>query len=108
MSVSVTIQSHANLDFAEIVNWLSKSSVDGANRWIDAFDAALTAIAQSPFEHPLAPEDEFIEIGVRQVLFHTKRGRRYRILYTVANDQVRVLRVRGPGQNLLTRDELNS
>ena len=44
---------------------------------------------------------------VRQVLFQTRHGRPYRILYAISGDEVRVLRVRGPGQPEQEDDELN-
>lgn len=100
--------SDAHLDFAGIVEWLGSKSSDGANRWIDAFDAALIAIAQNPLQQRLAPEEEILKRDVREFFFSTKRGRRYRIVFTVVGNEVRILRVRGPGQELLTLDDLQS
>lgn len=106
MSHKLKILSHANRDFADIVAWLGKASLPGADRWISAFDSVLSAIAENPFGFGLAPEDEFIEIEIRQAFFQTKRGRSYRVLFTVVEQEVRVLRLRGPGQELLTPSEI--
>ena len=38
----------------------------------------------------------------------TRRGRPYRLLFTLDDCEVRVLHVRGPGQDLVSADELNS
>ena len=108
MTRELRILSHAHLDFAEIVDWLAKNSVAGAERWIAAFDTALTDIAQHPDHSPLAPEDEFTDIEVREFFFRTKRGHRYRILFTLIDEEIRVLRIRSPGQDLLTDGELRS
>ena len=108
MSYKLTILSHAHRDFAEIVAWLVKASLQGADRWINAFDEALSSIVQNPSSFGLAPEDEFISIEIRQALFQTKHGRSYRILFTIVEQEVRVLRLRGPGQELLTSSELTS
>ena len=104
MTHVIRMLSDANRDFATIVEWLQSKSLDGANRWIDAFDAALTAITEAPLQQSLASEDEFIRRDVRQYFFSTKQGRRYRIVFTVVGNEVRVLRVRGPGQDLLSAE----
>lgn len=59
-----------------------------------------------PRQYPRAAEDSLTTHEVRQCLFKTRRGRTYRALYTIVEDEVRVLRVRGPGQAPLTDDEL--
>jgi hypothetical protein len=51
----------------------------------------------------LAPESAEVDYPVQQFLFKTPRGRKYRILYTIVGDEVRVLHVRGPGQDVITR-----
>ena len=54
----------------------------------------------------LAPEDEFVDEEIRQAFFQTRRGQRYRVLFTVIDNEVRVLHIRGPHQRLLRPDEL--
>jgi hypothetical protein len=41
------------------------------------------------------------------LLFKTRRGRYYRLVYVIAEDEVHVLRVRGPGQPDLLPDEIS-
>ena len=106
MNRELRILSHAHRDFSEIVGWLSNNSVDGANRWVDAFDAALATIGETPFAQPLAAEAEFVKTEIRQILFHTRRGRNYRIVFAVFDDEIRIVRVRAPGQDLLIREDL--
>ena len=56
------------------------------------------------FVHSLA----FADFEVRHMTFKTRRGRPYRLLFTLADREARVLHVRGPGQDLVSADELNS
>jgi hypothetical protein len=55
---------------------------------------------------PITPENDDVDLEVRQVLFKTKRGRLYRAVFHVQGDDVYVLRVRGPGQAPIRPDEL--
>jgi len=41
----------------------------------------------------------FVEYDVREVLFKTRKGNPYRILFTIQEAEVLILRVRGPGQD---------
>lgn len=58
--------------------------------------------------YPLAPENEIVTCELRQVIFKTRAGRRYRFVFTVVDDEMRILRVRGPGQPGLTADEMDA
>jgi hypothetical protein len=80
----------------------------GAARWYGAFLAAARDLSDSPERHALAPESEVLDRQVRQRFFKTRRGRTYRILFVVAADEVRVLRVRGPGQPPISAKDLES
>ena len=44
--------------------------------------------------------------NIREVFFKTSKGNPYRLLFTVLDDEVLVLRVRGPGQNYVAETEL--
>ena len=96
----------AELDAQQIYDWIRERSPDGAHRWWLAFEDACARLARNPLGYALAPEAESTRREIRQMLFKTSRGRYYRALYTVVNDEVRVLRVRGPGQPDLLPDEL--
>ena len=81
-------------------------SPDGAVRWWFAFDEAVHKLTDHPLDCGLAPESETLRFQLRQFLFKTRRGRRYRGVFVVIGDEVRVLRIRGPGQPPLERNEL--
>ena len=66
-------------------------------------------VVEHPRRFPLAPENSLATLGeVRQFLFKTRRGRTYRAVYVIMDDEVRILRVRGPGQPPLTDDEMGN
>jgi hypothetical protein len=78
--------------------WIAANSLDGANRWFDEFLRRLRFLGEFPFMYGLAPESELFSEPVRQAVFKTRRGRRYRLVYVVRGDMVTVFSIRGPGQ----------
>jgi plasmid stabilization system protein ParE len=95
-------------DIDEIYQWLVRRSKSGADRWYAAFLKAASELEHFPDRHPLAPEGEQFTEDIRHLFFRTRRGRTYRILFTIVGSEVRLLRVRGPGQNILEENELGS
>jgi len=75
-----------------------------AGRWFDAFEAAANSIERAPQSYSLAPEDEFLDWKIRQFFFRTRRGRTYRGLFTIVDNE---MRVRGPGQALIEPFDLH-
>jgi hypothetical protein len=65
----------------------------------------LTTSADS---YPAAHENQDLDLEVKQVLFKTKRGRIYRAVFHIDGADVLILRVRGPGQAPIAKDELAS
>jgi plasmid stabilization system protein ParE len=98
MSYRVVLLARARLDVARIYDWIADRSTEGAQRWFDQFEKATVTLETNPFIAPLAPESGSFDIEVRQILFRTRSGNRYRAVFTVVDDEVRILRVRGPGQ----------
>jgi plasmid stabilization system protein ParE len=90
----------------KLYNWIQDRSPDGAIRWWAAFRDACRSLEHSPERNSLAVEAEQSDRDIRQLLFKTSRGRYYRLLYVIADDEVHILRVRGPGQPELADDEL--
>jgi len=54
----------------------------------------------------IAPEDADHDETIYQIIFRTRRGLPYRALFVVRENDVYVLRVRGPGQDLVAPDDL--
>ena len=106
MTYSVVLLSRAETELAEIAVWLSERSLEGAIRWLDAFDAAQKSLSENPGSCGLAPEDELVDEEIRHILFRTRRGHAYRVIFTIVGDEVRVLHIRGPHQRPLRANEL--
>lgn len=106
MSLALRILPRAERDVQAIFEYISPRSEDGAIRWWRAFDEAAHAVPENPERYGFAPENSLSEFDVRQFFFKTPQGRRYRGVFVVVGSQVRVLRVRGPGQAKLTTDEM--
>ena len=98
----------AQTDVDAILDWMihERQSRQGAAAWLNAYDEATDRLTKDPESHAFAPERDQLSRDVRQFLFKTRRGRTYRGLFIIKDDEVLILRVRGPGQPPLRDDEL--
>jgi plasmid stabilization system protein ParE len=94
----VIVLSRAARDVDSIVAWLTNRSPLGAQRWVAALDAAKIRIGEDPFAFPRIPEKIRTSFDARYILFKTPRGKKYRAIFTVIGDEVRILRIRRPAQ----------
>lgn len=106
MTYTVAILRRAQADVDHIYDWIAERSPSGAIRWYAAFLEATRRLRDRPFACAVAPESQELDLEVRQLLFKTRRGRAYRLLFSVVAAELRVLRVRGPGQAPVTRGDL--
>ena len=108
MKYRIRVLKRAQFDVDYIVHWMAveRESPQGAAAWLTAYESALARLEVNPLGYGSAPESEHVEEDLRQFLFKTRRGRTYRGVFVVVEDEVRVLRVRGPGQAPLGPDEL--
>jgi len=102
MRREVLLTRQAESDIDSILTWLGGRSPAGAKNWFSALENALAWLGESADRCALAPENDRFEERIQQWLFKTRRGRRYRILFTLAGSNVGVLHVRGPGQDLIS------
>jgi plasmid stabilization system protein ParE len=106
MPYTVRTLSRAQNDAQQIYDWIKERSPEGALKWWAAFRDACHSLKQNPERHSLAIEAELTGRDLRQLLFKTRHGNYYQLVYIVISDEVHILRVRGPGQPDLTPDEL--
>lgn len=106
MDYRVRILSRAQHDAQSIFDWLEPHSRQGAVRWWAALEAAIQLVGASPQQFGLAPESSLSSLALHQFFFKTRHGRMYRGVFVIVENEVRVLRIRGPGQAPLADDEL--
>jgi plasmid stabilization system protein ParE len=93
------IHEFARADVHKILIWISNRSPQGAAIWRKTFEDAVAKLLAAPEQYPAAGESSSRwKRNIRQAIFKTKQGRPYRILFETGEDEVRILRVRGPGQ----------
>jgi plasmid stabilization system protein ParE len=103
MRFTVSILRRAQSDVDEIYEWIARRSPAGAVRWYAAFCQAASELCENADRCAQAAESGDLGIDIRQRLFKTRRGRVYRLLFTIIGSHVRILRVRGPGQPPIER-----
>lgn len=98
MSYKVYELPKAKADKRSIVEWIHDRAPAGAAAWLDAYDRAVEQLKKRANAYGQAHENPDLERDVRQILFKTRHGRIYRALFIIEENDVFILRVRGPGQ----------
>ena len=98
MTYRPVIVEPAEVDVDRIHAYILARSPQGAASWYRAFLTCTQRIALQPLACSFAPENAEFDFELRQALFKTRYGAPYRCVFTVVDDEVRILRVRGPGQ----------
>lgn len=100
MTYSVTITPSAKADIFETSAWLLENSPRTADKWMWNVSEAVTSLRKFPFRCPVAKEASAFDVEVRELLFGS-RSHKYRILFSVREDRVFILRVRSTRQRPL-------
>ena len=106
MTYKLIILPRAQLDVDATLRYLTERSLQGAIAWWNAWESIQKEIRQRPATFGLAPESSRHESDIYQALFKTRRGRVYRVLFAISGDRVNIMHVRGPGQDLVSPDEI--
>jgi len=106
VNYSVKILPRAESDLAEMYAYIALRSPDGAEQWLEAFEAVIERLEVNPFLYVLAKEDCHFDFELRQFVFKTRHGRAYRAVYRVDEKEVCILRICGPGQAPFTAAQL--
>ena len=89
----VVVEIPAQWDIAEAHRWLAERAPEAADRWFNSLYDTIGSLETFPERCPLAPESKFFNREIRQA-FHGRRQHKYRILFTVVENEVHVLHVR--------------
>jgi plasmid stabilization system protein ParE len=106
MSFQVEITETANQDLDEILRWLSERAPAAAVKLSSQFDKALSRLEFFPLSCGLAYENSLVKEELRHLLFGIRKGRSYRALFVVRGQVVTILRIRAPGQQPASREDL--
>lgn len=105
MTYRLIILRRAQDDVERIALWLRKRSHAGMLAWRYALGDAFQEIIADPLRWNRVAEARRLPVGLRQYFFRTRMGNPYRIVYFIEESEVRILRVRAPGQRpLRTKD----
>ena len=101
--VVVTAAAKQNLRSAYL--WAAERAPHTAALWLERFEAELQTLAHFPKRFQLAPENAFVELEIRQLIFG-RRQSAHRALYTIVGDQVRILHIRRAARDWASSDDL--
>ncbi len=102
----VRVLTRAQQDVAACYAYIAQRSPRGAASWFNRFAETRGRLAMDADQHAIAAESTFVDYDIREVFFKTRKGKPYRLLFTILDKEVLVLRVRGPGQDYVPEDEL--
>ena len=104
MAFRVNTTAKAKRDLDSILKWLQKQQAgDTGLRWFQGLRDAIASLEVLPRRCALAPEDEFLAVEVRQLLYGDK-PHVYRILFTIEAEDVYVLHIRHGRRLPVTRN----
>jgi plasmid stabilization system protein ParE len=100
MTFRVRFLATADRDAAAIYDRIRTLAPIQGPIWYERLLATIENLQHSPRRCPLAPENSRVSVEVRQLLFGRK-PHIYRVLFTITDDTVFILRIRGPRQQPL-------
>jgi plasmid stabilization system protein ParE len=101
MAFHVEVTLKAYHDLSGILRWLlGEHAGEQGLSWYAGLNKAIDTLSEIPTRCPRAPENATSRREIRHLLYGNK-PHIYRILFTIRDDVVIVLHVRGPKQNPL-------
>jgi len=88
----VVVQPQALEDIADAYQWIANHSPMAATKWFNGLTGARDSLHRQPARCPVIPGVSQSGREVRQLLYGRRRHR-YRILFTIRDDTVLILRV---------------
>ena len=102
MSYKVILLPRAESDLDSILNYIHQRSPRGARTWNERFGRVLDSLREDPTIFGAAPEDSrYGDWFIQQIIFSTRRGNPYRLLFIVRKQTVNVVYIRGYGKDLV-------
>ena len=101
MTHEVFVTARAAADVTKACDWIARDSTAEAIRWHDRCTEAIASLAEYPRRCPVAVESESVGLDVRQLHFG-----RYRILFIIEGQTVKVVHVRHGARRAFGRADL--
>lgn len=105
MTFRVIIQPTAEVEIEQTYLWIAARAPETAARWYNGLIDAIASLDSLPTRCSLAPENAVFEHEIRHLLYGRK-GRRYRVLFTIVGDTVHVLHFRHWAQRTMALGEI--
>ncbi len=105
MTFRVRLQPAAVQDLDEAYLYAAQQAPEAALRWLNRFEAALQTLHSNPERCPSAPESRKSGRDLKEFLFG-KRENVFRVIYTISNDTVWILRIRRAQRRTLSPKDL--
>jgi plasmid stabilization system protein ParE len=100
----VVITDPADRNFRDHFQWIKERSSQGADAWRSRIIEAVKSLENSPERHALARESAAFPVEIRCLLSGKNRSA-FRILYQIKDNEVRVLAIRRPSQDLMDPED---
>ncbi|RYD19311.1 MAG: type II toxin-antitoxin system RelE/ParE family toxin [Verrucomicrobiaceae bacterium] len=107
MRYRVVITAPADRNFRDHFQWIRDRSVQGADQWRARIIDAVRSLETDPERHALARESAAFPVSIRCLLVGKGRSA-FRILFHVAGEEVRILAIRRPAQDLMNPPDAES
>lgn len=105
MKYRIVLQRLAMEDMDDATAWAAQHAPTTVARWLERFHLALRTLDANPQRCPLARKDSKVDIELRELHFG-KRPNVFRVVFTIDEDTVRVLRIRRAQRRWLTRRQI--
>ena len=104
---NVIITGPAKRDIRAAYDWWKENrSASQAERWYRGILAASRSLRNNPQRCSPAAESDLLSAGIRQLLFGLGRRPTHRLVFTIEDATVIILRVRHTSQDALSSDDL--
>jgi len=108
VTFSIRITEPAEADISHAYHWWrNHRSREQADRWYDGIYPAIGTLRDMPRGCALAHDQDACEVELRQLLFGIGRRATHRILFTIEDDTVVILRVLHHAQQDRTSDNFD-
>ena len=106
MEYRVVITAPADRDFRGHFKLIRERSIQGADNWRARMIAAIRTLNVNPEQQTPARESAAFPVTIRCLMVGKQRSS-FRVLFHIADDEVRVLAISRPAQDFLNPDGLD-